>query len=129
MPPVNKGAKVPKQTQKERIMKNLGVSPEEAEQILRDDIDVERGQKKPWDLSDEAHKLAMKNANATEHKKPTTEVKRERKVDAEKGGLMGIIVEALSPVADSMGEVVNEREVVFFYNGVKYKLTLAKPRK
>ena len=129
MPTVTKGAKAPKETQKEAIMRILRCSAEEAESILADDKAVDQGQTMEWDLSAEEHKKAMKRANATEHKKPSTEVKRERKVDAEKGGLMGIIVEALAPVADSIGEVVNEREVIFFHNGVKYKLTLAKPRK
>lgn len=110
-------------------MRKLGYSEAQIAEMLEDDKAVDRGEKMEWDLSDKDHKQAMKRANATEHKKPTEPVKRERKVDAEKGEIMSLIVEALSPIADSMGEVVNERELVFVHNAQKYKLTLSKPRK
>ena len=110
-------------------MKKLGYSEAEIAEMLQADKEIDKGIAQDWDLSAEEHKKAMKQANATEHKKPATPTKRERKIDVEKGGIMALIVEALAPIADSMGEVVNEREVTFVHNAQKYKVTLAKPRK
>lgn len=110
-------------------MKKMGYSDEEIAAMLQSDKEVDKGIPQEWDLTEAEHKKAIKQANVTEHKKPTTPTKRERKVDEEKGGIMARIVEALSPIADSMGEVVNERELVFVHNAQKYKLILSKPRK
>ena len=52
------------ETQVDRIMKNLRCSREEAEAILAEDKRIDRGEKVDFDLTDEQHKQAMKNANA-----------------------------------------------------------------
>lgn len=53
------------ETQVDRIMKNLRCSREEAEAILAEDKRIDRGEKVDFDLTDEQHKQAMKNANAS----------------------------------------------------------------
>ena len=52
------------ETQVDRIMKNLRCSREEAEAILAEDKRIDRGEKVDFDLTNEQHKQAMKNANA-----------------------------------------------------------------
>lgn len=110
-------------------MRKLGYSEAQIAEMLEDDKAVDRGEKMEWDLSDKDHKQAMKRANATEHKKPSEPVKRERKIDPDKAEIMQTISEALVDLVDDVGEIVNERELVFVHNAQKYKLTLSKPRK
>lgn len=110
-------------------MRKLGYSEAQIAEMLEDDKAVDRGEKMEWDLTDSEHKQAMKRANATEHKKPTAPVKKERKVSPDKADLMNRIYNAIAEVADSMGEIVNERELTFVHNAQKYKVTLACPRK
>ena len=51
--------------------RKLGYSDAQIEEMLEDDLAVDRGESLPWDMSKEEHKKAMKYANADEHKKPT----------------------------------------------------------
>lgn len=133
MPPVTKGAKAPKETQKEAIMRILGVSSEEADQILADDKEVDRGATMEWDLSQEEHKKAMKRANATEHKKPAEPVKRERKANPTKGGIINGIYQFLLGNTDISAENVSitnaERMIAFSIGGENFELTLTQKRK
>ena len=110
-------------------MRKLGYSEAQIAEMLEDDKAIDRGEKMEWDLSESEHKQAMKRANATEHKKPATAVKRERKVNSDKAELMERIYSTIAEVADSMGEIVNERELTFVHNAQKFKVTLAMPRK
>ena len=61
------------ETQKERIMRVLDVSAEEADEILNADKAIDRGERVPFDLSPEKEKLAKKFANVDtkKRKKPT----------------------------------------------------------
>ena len=133
MPPVNKGANAPKETQKEAIMRILGVSSEEADQILADDKKVDRGATMEWDLSKEEHKKAMKQANADEHKKPVETPKRERKANPTKAGIIAEIATFLtenSEFATENVEITNkERMIAFKIGEEKYEITLIQKRK
>lgn len=133
MPPVTKGAKAPKETQKEAIMRILRCSAEEAEQIMADDKEIDRGAKMEWDLSQDEHKKAMKRANATEHKKPTEPVKRERKANPTKGGVISGIYQFLLGNGDICAENVSitnpERMIAFSIGGENFELTLTQKRK
>lgn len=122
-----------KETQKEAIMRILGVSAEEADQILADDKEVDRGVKHEWDLSDAEHKKAMKQANADEHKKPKEPVKRERKANPTKGNIIAKIAEFLGENEDISAENVTitnaERMIAFKVGEDCYEITLIQKRK
>ena len=61
------------ETQKERIMRSLGVSAEEAEAIMAEDKAIDRGERMDFDLSPEAEKAAKKQRTVAVH---TTETVR-----------------------------------------------------
>lgn len=122
-----------KETQKEAIMRILGVSSAEADQILADDKEVDRGKKHEWDLSDAEHKKAMKQANADEHKKPAEPIKRERKANPTKGNIIAKIAEFLTENEDITAENVAitnaERQISFKIGDNCYEITLIAKRK
>lgn len=122
-----------KETQKEAIMRILGVSSEEADQILADDKEVDRGKKMDWDMSDVEHRKAMKNANADEHKKPKEPVKRERKANPTKGGIIAGLATFLTENAAFNTQNVQianpERTVTFQIGDNSFELTLIQKRK
>lgn len=64
------------ETQKERIMRVLDVSAEEADEILKADKAIDRGERVPFDLSPEKEKLAKKFANVDtkQRKKPRSTI-------------------------------------------------------
>ena len=122
-----------KETQKEAIMRILGVSSEEADQILADDKEIDRGKKMDWDMSDAEHREAMKNANADEHKKPKEPVKRERKANPTKGGIIAGLATFLTENAAFNTQNVQianpERTVTFQIGDNSFELTLIQKRK
>lgn len=134
------------ETQKERIMRTLRVSAEEADAILAADKEIDRGVQQDWDLSPEEHKKAMKYANVTDKRKepkpepedgkkaPTVfnfdTTERKRKANPTKGG----IIEALSKFLTENGyeavEVTNkERQIAFKVGENNFELTLVQKRK
>lgn len=115
-------------TEKQReAFEKLGFSPEEMEEVLATDKEIDRGAKL-FELPDEL-KAGAKKARQAERKPNTTPSKRERKVNTDKLEIMETITSALTDLVDDVGEIVNEREVLFHFNEVKYKLTLSCPRK
>ena len=46
-------------TQKDLIMQNLGLTSEEADQLLADDKAIDKGEKMPFDLTAEQQKVDM----------------------------------------------------------------------
>lgn len=119
---------------KERVMtcaRILGLSIEEATEMLADDERIDRGEKL-FELSPE-QKKASKTARQAPRKvdaygKTTT---RERKADTDKSDLIQLIAKALwnSPDFVSQFEVTNpEREITLTANGRKFKIVLSAPR-
>lgn len=112
--------------------RKLGMSDEEIAEMYADDDEVDKGVKMEWDLSDEEHKKAMKRANATTHdtKNP---VKRERKANPTKGGLIAEIATFLSE--NSAFDVKNleitnkERMIAFQIGDERFEVTLIQKRK
>ena len=111
-------------------MDKLGISREEAIQLIEDDKAIDKGAKL-FELSAEQEKASKKARQTTgkvEKKAPT---KREKKSDNEKLVLMS----AFNEVLEQMEEVANieklneERETTFTFNGRKFKITLSAPRK
>ena len=115
--------------------KKLGYSDAQIEEMLEDDLAVDRGETLPWDLSKEEHKKAMKHANADEHKKPTVYKfdKRERKENTPKRTIIAEIYEFLTEKAlfcPQNVQILNkERQISFDYADEKFEITLTQKRK
>ena len=109
----------------------LGISQEEAEQLVTDDEAIDKGAKL-FELSAEQEK-ASKKARAIGTKTTTTTkttTKRERKADNDKAMLIDEIKQAIEGLDCVEGvEVTNaEREMIFFCNDRKFKIVLSAPR-
>lgn len=113
-----------------QYMKSLGLTKEEAIQLIADDIAIDKGAKL-FSLTAEQEKEAKKARQAD--RKPTVynfdTSKRKRTENPNKRFLIQTFKEALQKVECTDVDVTNiEREIVFYYNGVKYKLVLSAPR-
>lgn len=119
----------------EKHMRTLDISREEAIQLIKDDEEIDhmtRTSEIDGDLSEEQRKSAKKARQAD--RKPTVykfdTSKRTRKENTGKRALIETIKTALADSGCENIEVTNvEREMVFFSDGVKYKVTLSAPRK
>ena len=104
-------------------MRILGISREEAIQLIEDDKRIDRGEKL-FELPPELEKGAKKARCVASADRKKSTAKREKKVDDDKRHLINHFTEGLENV-----NVLNpEREFEFFYNGKKYKLMLSVPR-
>lgn len=112
-----------------RIMSALNVDRAQAEEIYQADKAIDRGEPMPFDLDPEQAKNVRKYTQVARpvmvESKP-----RPRKVDEDKRCLMSLLAECVENVAENgVVEVTRlERELVFHYNGKKYKITLSAPR-
>lgn len=106
----------------------LGISQEEAEQLVADDEAIDKGAKL-FELSAEQEK-ASKKARAIGTRTTPTVTKRERKADNDKVMLMETLQSALGELAEVTDiDVTNaEREMIFFCNDRKFKIVLSAPR-
>ena len=108
-------------------MKTLGISREEAIQLIEDDKAIDRGAKL-FELDPELEKGAKK-ARQAERKVSTTPVKREKKAKPEKAEICCAMMDGLRVLGVEDFTINNpEREFVFIHNGTKYKVPLACPR-
>ncbi len=119
----------------DRIMKGLGVTEAEAEEILAFDKAIDRGERTPYDLDPEKEKEAKKMANVKNHR--TTGVydlrPRQRKENATKKGIIDDLFAFLTENSEIAYENVvilnKERQISFEMGGEKYELTLVQKRK
>ena len=110
------------------LMKKMGYSDAEIADMLACDKAIDQGKKMAWDLSDDDHKKAIKQANAGE-KKEVAKKPRKMKENPGKRHIISEISQVLEKISDSV-EIVNpEREISFNIDGVCYKITLSVPRK
>lgn len=114
----------------DKMMKTLGLTEQEAWELLADDAKIDKGQKMAFDLTPEQEKNAKK-ARATGTKKPTTYKfeNRKRKENPEKRDVMTWILDLFKGLTtDGLvtdAELVNpERQVDFHLNGNHYSITL-----
>lgn len=121
------------ETQKDKIMRVLGLSSEEADDVLAYDKAVDKGEKTPYDLTKEQEKEVRKYRQAD--RKPTAYKfqKRERKPNATKAG---IIAEISTFLQENCGfqvenvEIINkERQFSFQIGEDKFEITLVQKRK
>lgn len=110
------------------LMKNLNCTREEAIQIILDDSAIDKGEKL-FELTKE-QKSAAKKMTITGTKTEKTKVERKRKENPEKRFLIDVLRKSLTNINVSNLEVTNlEREIVFTFNEIKYKIVLSAPRK
>ena len=121
-------------TQKERIMRILKVTEEEADEILEYDKRIDRGERVEYDLPPEVEKMAKKFANVTTHKKPMVlDTKpRERKADDVKISLIDSIYAHLNGNENIKCENVTitnkSKTISFVLNGETYEIDLKRKR-
>ena len=108
-----------------KLMKSLGISREEAIELMEEDKRIDRGEKL-YELAPELQ-AGAKKARQADRKK--TEVKREKKAKPEKAEICSAMMDGLKELGVEDFTINNpEREFVFTHNGTKYKVTLACPR-
>lgn len=118
------------ETQIERIMKNLKCTKEEAEAILAEDKRIDRGEKVDFDLSDEEHRKAMKNANAGTRKTAEAKTARKARENPTKEGVIAEIAEFLTENGYNSVEITNKtRSIMFKIGEDAYEITLIAKRK
>ena len=116
-------------TQKERIMLNLGVDEQTAEQLIADDKAIDKGKRMPFDLTKEQEKSALKVVRG-ERKAPRVYdfSNRKRKENTTKSGIIAEIAQFLTEKVENI-EVVNaERQISFSLGDKKFSLTLTQHR-
>lgn len=122
------------ETQKERIMRILGVNSEEADSILADDKDIDRGKRMEFDLSPEQERAAKKYANTGTRKTPIRleNGPRKRKENPTKAGIIAALFAFLQENSELEAENVTvtnkERQVAFRVGDSNYELTLVQKR-
>lgn len=115
----------------EKLANSLKISIEEAKQVLEMDKRIDRGEKL-FELPPELEAGAKKARRAD--RKKVENVKRERKPDEDKRELIQYLESSLEDAYPDLDlgniTITNpEREMEFTYNGIKYRLTLMRPRK
>ena len=125
--------------QKKRIMEALHCTEAEAEQIMADDKEIDRGKPMPFDLSKDQEKVARSYAKTGTRKTPTaykldnTGGKRSRKENPTKASIISELAKFLE--TDSENACVNvsitnkERQIAFTIGENSYELTLVQKRK
>ena len=118
------------ESQKEKIMRLLKCSAEEAESVIASDKIIDKGGRTEFDLSPEAEKEAKKFANSRERKKPTVYdfKKRERKANPTKGAIIQYLFECLKDY-DNVVITNKERQISFSCEDNNFELTLVQKRK
>lgn len=105
----------------------LGLSEDEALQVIEDDKRIDRGEKL-FELTEE-QKANEKKARLTGEKATTKPTKREKKVDNQKQDIISTMVGSIINVFGVRVDVANEeREFAFELKGKKFKVVLSCPR-
>ena len=120
-------------------MRVLDVSAEEADEILKADKAIDRGERVPFDLSPEQEKLAKKFANVDtkQRKKPTVynldARGKARKENPTKASIIAELAKFLTENSENACEMVEitnkERQIAFKIGENAYELTLVQKRK
>ena len=109
----------------------LNITEDEARAVQETDKRIDRGEKL-FELSPELEAGAKKARRAD--RKKVENVKREKKIDNDKRDLIQYLESSLEDAYPDLDlgniTITNpEREMEFTYNGIKYRLTLMRPRK
>lgn len=125
------------ETQVHKLMRILGISEEEALQVIADDKAIDRGERMSFDLPIELEKEAKKLANVTTRKTPTVynfdTSKKKRKENPTKSGIISEIAKFLEEKSENACENVKitnaERQISFIIGENSYEFTLVQKRK
>ena len=112
------------------MMNKLGLTREEAIELINDDKEVDRMTRMTDIQSDltEEQKKASKKAKNVSRGVSEKSTKRKKKVDNTKKMLIETLKNSLEMATDF--EILNdEREFTFIVNGEKFKVVLSKPKK
>lgn len=112
-----------------QMMSLLRCSREEAIQVIEDDKRIDRGEKL-FELTPDQKQAAKQARQAPRAPTVYKFTQREKKAKPEKAQICSAMIEGLQQLGITDLNVTNEeREFLFTLNGVKYKVTLACPRK
>lgn len=108
-------------------LRSLGMTEEEAKQVIADDKKIDKGEKL-FELTDEQKKNAKQARNGA--KSPTVYkfTQRERKPNVTKGEIITYLAECFKDY-DNITITNKERQIAFSANGNDYELTLVQKRK
>lgn len=123
-------SKATEREQKKIALLNLGLSQEEAENVLEADEQIDKGEKL-FELSQEGKEAEKKYKNCGVRTVKTPygqKVQKEKKVDTDKRTIMDILTEAIEENCGKTEITNEEREFTFVYNDRKFKITLSAPR-
>ena len=112
-------------TNKEKALKNLGLTDEEIADVVETDRRIDKGEKL-FDLPKDLEKGAKK-ARCAGNCNGYTKAKREKKVDPDKGKLIADLLDGI-PYAENVEIVNREREFTFTFRDRKFKIVLSCPR-
>ena len=112
-----------------QMMSLLRCSREEAIQVIEDDKRIDRGEKL-FELTPDQKQAAKQARQAPRAPTVYKFTQREKKAKPEKAQICSAMIEGLQSLGIADLDVTNEeREFLFTLDGVKYKVTLACPRK
>ena len=108
----------------DELVDTLGISIDEAKQMLLDDKAIDKGEKL-FELSAELEAGAKKARQAD---RKVGERKKTRKADEDKALLTNTLFSSILPICETYKVTNAEREFEFTYNGRKFKVVLSAPR-
>lgn len=121
------------ESQKEKLMRVLDLTEEEAEEVLAYDKAVDHNEKTEFDLTKEQQKVAKSMTISKEHKTPTVKTPKKREENTTKTGIIAKIAEFLAENAEIGAEFVEitnkERQIAFKIGENTYEFTLVQKRK
>jgi predicted transcriptional regulator len=111
----------------QEMMTLLGCTEAEARQVLTDDKDIDKGQKKDFDLTPEQLKVAKHRGQRAP--RVYTHTKRERKENPTKVEIIQALFEFLTEKGyENLNITKKEREIDFTRDGNNYTLQLVQHR-
>lgn len=112
-----------------KLMKALGITEDEAIQLIKDDEAIDAGEKL-FELTTE-QKKASKKARATgSHETTAKPGPKTRKVDSDKHDLFNMLTQSLTDFTnDAVTVTTEDRQLDFEFNGRKFRIVLSAPRK
>lgn len=125
------------ESQKEKLMRILECTAEEADDIIKSDKAIDQGEKMDFDLSPEKAKIAQKYAKTGVRKKPTVynfdTSSKKRKENPTKAAIIAELAKFLVENSENACTDVNitnkERQIAFSIGSEQYELTLVQKRK
>lgn len=119
------------ESQKEKLVRLLGCSEAEADDIIASDKAIDKGEKVAFDLTPEQQKEVKKyRAVGTRKTDKTQPSERKRKENPTKATVIAEISQFLNENGYEMVEITNkERQIAFKVGENAYELTLVQKRK